>query len=122
MHTNNQEAAPLPFQTFAAPLRSALAHMHKGRRTLRPQSKSIVPTDHASNEHGSHTRGKSTTYHRRSNSEISILYAGGKYIRVSKGKVHQSITHTYLHMNKVMSSKFMLPLSLKICSGWVIFN
>ena len=33
MHTNNQEAAPLPFQAFAALLRSALAHMHKGRRT-----------------------------------------------------------------------------------------
>ena len=30
--------APLPFQAFATPLRSALAHMHKGRRTLRPQS------------------------------------------------------------------------------------
>ena len=30
--------APLPFQTFATPLRSALSHMHKGRRTLRPQS------------------------------------------------------------------------------------
>jgi len=30
--------APLPFQAFATPIRSALAHMHKGRRTLRPQS------------------------------------------------------------------------------------
>jgi len=30
--------APLPFQAFAAPLRSALAHIHKGRRTLHPQS------------------------------------------------------------------------------------
>ena len=30
--------APLPFQAFATPLRSALAHMHKGRRTLCPQS------------------------------------------------------------------------------------
>ena len=38
MHTNNQEATPLPFQAFVAPLRSALAHMHKGRRTLRPQT------------------------------------------------------------------------------------
>ena len=38
MHTNNQEAAPLPFQAFAAPLRSALAHKRKGRHTLRPQS------------------------------------------------------------------------------------
>jgi len=37
MHTN-QEAAPFPFQAFAAPLRSALAHMHKGRCTLCPQS------------------------------------------------------------------------------------
>jgi hypothetical protein len=30
--------APLPFKAFATPLRSALAHMRKGRRTLRPQS------------------------------------------------------------------------------------
>ena len=41
MHTNNQEAAPLPFQAFVAPLRSALAHMHKGRCTLRPNHKAL---------------------------------------------------------------------------------
>ena len=33
-----KNAAPLPFQASATPLRSAPAHMHKGRRTLRPQS------------------------------------------------------------------------------------
>jgi hypothetical protein len=38
MHTNYQDAAPLPFQAFAAPFRLALAHMHEGGRTLCSQS------------------------------------------------------------------------------------
>ena len=38
-----------------------------------------------------------STRHHRSNSETSILYAGGKYTRVSKGKIHQSLTDIYLH-------------------------
>ena len=61
-----------------------------------------------------------STRHHRSNSETSILYAGGKYTRVSKGKVHQSFTHTYLYMNRAWSCKYMLPLFMFICLGLVV--
>ena len=37
-----------------------------------------------------------STPHRRSNSQTSIVYADGKYTRVRKGKIHQSLTHIYL--------------------------
>ena len=37
-HAHKQSTAPLPFEAFATPLRSALARMHKGKRTFRPQS------------------------------------------------------------------------------------
>ena len=61
-----------------------------------------------------------STRHHRSNSETSILYAGGKYTRVSKGKVLQSFTHTYFYMNRAWSCKYMLPLFMFVCSGLVV--
>jgi len=72
MHTNNQEAAPLPFQAFATTLRSALAHMHKRETYLASIIIDILPTDQASKEHCSHAQGKSITHHRSNNFETSI--------------------------------------------------
>ena len=93
MHTNNQEAAPLPFQDFAALLRSALAHMQKedvpsvynhGAFCQRIRSpRNIVSTHEAGVSHAI-----AATIPRRP--------SRGKYTPVSKGKVYQSFTHTYL--------------------------
>ena len=93
MHTNNQEATPLPFQAFATLLRLAIAHMQKGdipsiynhgafcQRIRSPRN--IVSTHEAGVSHAI-----AATIPRRP--------SRGKYTPVSKGKVHQSFTHTYL--------------------------
>ena len=94
MHANSQEAALLPFQAFDAPVRSN-----------RPP-RSIVPTHEA---RVSHTIAAT----------ISIYPSGGKYTLVSKGMVHQSFTHIYLH--RTWSCNFLLPLYTFVCSGFDVF-
>ena len=72
-HTHtNQEAAPLPFQAFAAPLRSIRL------------PRSIVPIHEAGVSHAI-------------TATILRHPSGGKYTLVSKGMVPQSFTHIYLH-------------------------
>jgi hypothetical protein len=93
MQTNNQEAAPLSFQAFSTLLRLALAHMQKGDvpsvynhgafcQRIRPP-RNIVSMHEAGVPHAI-----AATIPRRP--------SRGKYTPVSKGKVHQSFTHTYL--------------------------
>ena len=91
--------APLPFQAFATPLRSALTHMHKGRCTLRPNHKAlcqrIMPLMNKVHTHEarvSHTIAPTISRHP----------SGGKYTLVSKGMVHQSFTHILSSLNLIM--------------------
>jgi len=50
---------------------------------------------------------------------ISRHPSGGKYTLVSKGMVHQSLTHIYLH--RTWSFKFLFPLFTFVCSGLDVF-
>ena len=93
MHTNNQEAVPIPFQAFATLLRLALAQMQKGD----------VPSVY---NHGPFCQRIRSPWNIVSTHEAGVSHAiaatiprrpsRGKYTPVSKGKVHQSFTHTYL--------------------------
>ena len=89
-HTHtNQEAVPLPFQAFAAPLRSIRL------------PRSIVPIHEAGVSHAI-------------TATILRHPSGSKYTIVSKGMVHQSITLFFIELGL---AKIVLPLFMSVCSS-----
>jgi hypothetical protein len=55
--------------------------------------------------------------HHCSNFKTYTLSAGDKYIQRCEGKIHQSLTHNYLHLNGALSCKILLPWFMFVCSG-----
>ena len=116
MRTNNQEPCSSPFPSLCYSTQIGTSSHANGDVPCFPNNKAmcqrIMPLMNkvcTPEARVSHTIAPTISRHP----------SGGKYTLVSKGMVHQSFTHIYLH--RAWSCKFLLPLYTFVCSGLDVF-